>query len=1278
MALTPKTGEFHKLRKELDQIVSESGSLSTNELVSFLQKRDVDPAEFKQAWSDYKETGYELDRPGLLMGRLAGRAVGETVEGLGRLFLPKSKEKAVEKYLDKKLPDSMKRTMAELFDPYHGEGLIEPIAGELASLMIPYTGAMKAWKLIRGVPKLKKTFPLYEPKKIKAKDRTAPALFGSVQEQVLKPHLFGKGKGTWAKRQRMKRRGKGLVREGIGMGGAMTVVYGPDEDIVTHMIEQYPETFKIFEGLAINPDDSELTQQLHTFRNNMIMEFPFALAGVGAIAGVPALIQAARRMKLGKTIVRQTGLSNLAKWSRERMTSKYGVDDTVLAMGLRRLFAPNRSVSEADGIAQDLMRSIKIGSREAGMKPSDIEETVNEALGGDKKAIALLSNIVDKKGNNSFTNTVGLIGRMRTMLDDLSKSITDANGNPLVTGQLAVTIDANRGVYLNRAYRLFDDPSFEEWDKLPFEIKDNAMNYFREQGLNDYDAEWVLKEILAKGSKKDFEQGIKFLGDTFRTGNLPFLKKGKIPWELKDLMGEIKDPYKNFARTYEKLSVAKAEADFMHDVSKHLVDHDLAMKGIDYGKKGFPRYRLPDLDKQAKYHRANNTTSEEAMVNLQEISNDRLQKILGRKAVFDQDRTAVNPLENLFVNESYAKFLREGIEVLGPTNAWWKKFLMLKVGTQTAKTVLSPATHGRNIMGNMVLMVANGYRPVAFGGEKNPFSTVWKRLKGRSDEEFGKYIGRLQELGIIDSSVKAGTVKQMASEAFTFEPGTAMAKLGRSPVGKGVKKTFETYQAEDDMFKILHFQKTMDDMRKWDLGLDENALEEMAAARTRDLMPNYALVPKVVKWLRRTPASDFAAWPAEVTRVSKNLLKYTYDDITGKTVARLKRKGFDISDKGADSIRDQGYRRMGGLVAASMAGDVAQNYTMNMFNLGQEDVYNINRLSSPWSQDTAKVFLSGLNKDKNGHFGVDFVNLGPIDPFSYLKAPARMLVAHLKSGKNLERPDIEAIGLATYDNIVGPFLGSSMAWDALMNITGEAGTREGQEDIAKNFGGYALRAGLEVAKALEPGVVTLARKQIAYNRAKGEGREAGFEGARSQFGYTMPEREFSIKSSGAFLRWAGVRPQRLDISAGMRRNLVPVIKNIENASAQFTRDISDPRGLDPDNLFNAYRKAVLQQLKDFQELNSLTEVYDSLLKDAHLSEESKNEVIREGVSKNYGFKIPDNLFKYMDRTRRNKFYPFSPSGAAHDLSRKYTGKALPMREIRRYQRAISGKKITDK
>jgi hypothetical protein len=615
-------------------------------------------------------------------------------------------------------------------------------------------------------------------------------------------------------------------------------------------------------------------------------------------------------------------------------------------------------------------------------------------------------------------------------------------------------------------------------------------------------------------------------------------------------------------------------------------------------------------------------------------------------------------------------------------NATWQKFLMLKVASQTAKTVLSPATHGRNVMGNVVLMVANGYKPYAFGGEQNPFAVVGKRLKGYSDEQLGKYVGRLQELGIIDSSVKAQTVKRMASDAFTFDPGTLMGRLGKTKAGKFVEKTFELYQGEDDLFKMLHFQKTMDDMRKWNLGIGDDALEEMAAARTRDLMPNYALVPKAVKMLRRWPLSDFAAWPSEMMRVSKNLLKYTYDDVTGNTAKKLKAKGFDINPKAAEAIRDQGYRRMGGLVAASMAGDVAQNYSMNVAGLSQEDVYNVNRLSPPWSQDTAKVFLSGLNTDENGHFGIDFVNLGPIDPFSYLKAPARMLVSHVKSGKNLEQPDINAMLLSGYANVLEPFVGASMASEALMNVLQGAGTREGLEEASKDIPGFAQRMAGEMYKLLEPGAITLARKQWDYNRRKGAGVT---EGAQSQFGYTMPHREFfdalgeeGKGQSGALLRWVGIRPQRLDISAGMRRHLLPLIKNIDNAAGEFTKEISDPRGMSQEKIFDIYRKNVMKQLEQYQELNSYTEIYDDLLKDAHLTEGNRDALIRKGITKNFALELNPNLIPYMDRTRRNVFYPFTPTTGAHQRARLSTGVPLPMEQIRKYQRAVSGKKITNK
>lgn len=52
-------------------------------------------------------------------------------------------------------------------------------------------------------------------------------------------------------------------------------------------------------------------------------------------------------------------------------------------------------------------------------------------------------------------------------------------------------------------------------------------------------------------------------------------------------------------------------------------------------------------------------------------------------------------------------------------------------------------------------------------------------------------------------------------------------------------------------------------------------------------MPNYNLVGKSLKEARKLPVGDFMAFPAEMIRISKNLARDTYDDITGNTAARL-------------------------------------------------------------------------------------------------------------------------------------------------------------------------------------------------------------------------------------------------------------------------------------------------------------------------------------------------------------------------------------------------------
>ena len=108
MALTAKTGEFHNLRRELDEMTAEQGGISPNQIQSFLEEKGVDPLEYKEAWKEFKASGYELDKPGFLLGRVAGRAVGETIEALA----PESLENWAEEYFDKNHPEGVRRSMS--------------------------------------------------------------------------------------------------------------------------------------------------------------------------------------------------------------------------------------------------------------------------------------------------------------------------------------------------------------------------------------------------------------------------------------------------------------------------------------------------------------------------------------------------------------------------------------------------------------------------------------------------------------------------------------------------------------------------------------------------------------------------------------------------------------------------------------------------------------------------------------------------------------------------------------------------------------------------------------------------------------------------------------------------------------------------------------------------------------------------------------------------------------------------------------------------------------
>ena len=134
---------------------------------------------------------------------------------------------------------------------------------------------------------------------------------------------------------------------------------------------------------------------------------------------------------------------------------------------------------------------------------------------------------------------------------------------------------------------------------------------------------------------------------------------------------------------------------------------------------------------------------------------------------------------------------------------------------------------------------------------------------------------------------------------------------------------------------------------------------------------------------------------------------------------------------------------------------------------------------------------------------------------------------------------------------------------------------------------------------------------------------------------------------------------------------------------KFTKDASDPRGKTQEQLYNIYKDSVKQQLLNFKELKSLTHTYDSLLKDSNLKKphvksiENKVQALVKGVTKNEGLALSNNLFKYMDFSRKNMFVPFLPTKQAAKAAQQISGNTIPYEQIIQLHKAIAGKTITD-
>ena len=1130
--------------EDLDRRIKEEGyDFSTEEFQEAERKRT--------AAEEAGETDFRAETTAV--GRIAGRMAGEIGRGVvdfGQLVLPENVEKAVgdaAESLGEYIPESVKELSSEIFDPYHGSGLQaggEEIIGTIGAIIVPGTG------IIKGVNAASKTARALSPGARAITTKTARNL-SQKQRKIVQ----SAGRGT-------------------AYAAGATVV-APEENLANIIVEEFPESEKYLNRLASNPDDTEAEQYIKTFTTNLGIGAVFAPIAIASAYKKPIARAASSVFKpAGKGFEKIKGFEYLPA----SFSSRLGADDTVLALNVEKQGAAKAATIRAEGLAKDLKEAVK---KEYGKETPELIDKINDAL-------------VSKSGRASLKpETRKIVQQMRGDITSLSKELLkDAKG------ELKGKITNNLNTYITRSYDLFDDPEYarnltSKWKKFvddgtdPQGVFKNALQDIKDAGAED--PMIVLNKLI---NKADVEEGgiagllssLTARGGSRQSAKSGLKKNEKLPQSIRDLMGEVKDPYGNYVKTFSNLSEITAQQKYAKDIADHLLSKGLAGKTVE-GRR----------------------TAE-----LAGASSEKLGMIFGGKGASQ----LTNPLEGLYTTPAYEKAITEGLELVEPAGELGKLFMRAKGITQAAKTIYSPITHGRNVMGNTIIMMANGMLPGTKIGQAAKAiapAGLAKNLLGKTNKELADRYARYVELGVANSGIAVNLVRRNLA-AFDSNPEKWLSSRSIiKPAQKLNKKVTDLYQAEDDFFKIAHFEKTLDYVKRSkkyrDLPLKEQ--ERIAAQRTRDLMPNYNLVPQAFKKLRGAPVGDFLSFPAEMTRISKNLAKYSIDDITS----------------GDAVLFAEGAKRAAGLTAAGLMGDAIHDFSKNLAGIDDKQEDGINNLVPSWEYNQNRIYLSGIEKDQRGHNIVDYINLGPIDPFSYLKTAGKGLHTITFGGdKELTEGELGKIALSTFDAAVGPFLDTSMITDAMIELTDIDRIQEETTAMGK-----VTKAIEPLVDVITPGVYDLLRRRAEYNKSLKK-RQMQLGAPVEQMNIpglgidpqdycivlrspTGPDKYTKKSFLGAFpegevdgVAAVGMKRQTLDLTAGTNFAVRPLLNEISNAGTTLYRELRESNLMPEDapKIREKYINAQKQKLIGYEKLNAILENYRDIYGEENFEREFQN------------------------------------------------------------------------
>lgn len=485
-----------------------------------------------------------------------------------------------------------------------------------------------------------------------------------------------------------------------------------------------------------------------------------------------------------------------------------------------------------------------------------------------------------------------------------------------------------------------------------------------------------IDELLAKDlSGNSFRQSLPI--GRVNTANLR--RRKNIDAVIRDLYGEIKDPFVNFHVTTSKMMQQLENRKFLDDIARFNEALDDGAVNKFFYRKAF---------KQGEQSYSVRISSE------------------GNKAL--------EPLDGLYTTQEIFDELKN-FGVNTQMHRAWQLLIQANTVAKYTKTVTSPVTIARNFYGNIGFAVANGhyrlpYLKEAIGtttrglGEKifgkavtGEFKVLRNRFVAEGILNRQQLLDRALELGVIEDNVFSGEIKALLNDmAIAIDSGKLVSAKGiKKYLQNSTNAATELYSSMDDIWKLYG----------WFNEIANGQTLQEAARVVRDTYPTYSKVPRFGKEMRKFPlVGTFIAFPSEVIRVGKNISKRA---MTGD------------------------WRRLIGMAAATSATYGGYKAFNHVEGITEQEAQAVREFVAPWEQN-GQLFVSDIDGETFG-----FINSSYTDPWSYVSDPSRAVI------RNLENDDPGGAFVEGVSEFLDPYLSEGLVTervvDALRNKKKDSG-----------------------------------------------------------------------------------------------------------------------------------------------------------------------------------------------------------------------------------------------